>query len=79
MENGPARVCSSVGAARRWALLGCGLVRTMSRLILSVRTSPLPVPCGELTILSFLGVDPVIGPFWAWKVGPATTVGTSNT
>ena len=77
--NGPARACSSAGAARQWASLGCGLVRSMNLLTLSVRSTlphpPLLVPRSALTILSFW----VVGPFWAWKVGPATAVVTSNT
>ena len=42
----------------------------MSRLTLLVRATHFR---SELTILYFWGF---IGPFWAWKVGPATTVNT---
>ena len=72
--NGQARACSSVDAVRRWASLGCGLVRSMSRLTLLVRASHTPLGSSQLIDRSlFLGG---IGPFWAWKVGPATAVNT---
>lgn len=78
MANGPVRAYSSADAALLWASLGCGPVRTMSLLTLSVRSTlshPLLVLQCALMILSFW----VVGPFWAWKVGPATAVVTPNT
>ena len=51
----------------------------MTRSVRATHSHTLPLPRSELIILSFGDAGWVIGPFWAWKVGPATAVVTPTT
>ena len=75
-QRGRAARWARLGNGRHWNVDQCGARTVRPSWFVPHSHSPLTLPHTELMVFSCVGVGWVIGPFWAWKVGPVTTAVT---